>query len=77
MLAYDFYGDEQTTSSRFLGGGPVFPTIGIKPAQTMMLFDAGVNVHTYDSYIFTVKGELELRDHFYGYSGWVELYRSW
>lgn len=77
MLAYDFYGDGQATSSRFLGGGPLFPTIGIKPAQTMMLFDLGVNVHTYDSYIFTVKGELDLRDHFYGYSGWVNLYRSW
>lgn len=77
MLAYDFYGDEQITSSRFLGGGPLFPTIGVKPAQTMMLFDLGVNVHTYDAYIFTVKGELDMRDHYYGYSGWVQLYRSW
>lgn len=77
MLAYDFYADAQGTSSRFLGGGPVFPTIGNKPPQTMMLIDLGVNVHTYDSYIFTVKGELDLRDHYYGYSGWVNLYRSW
>lgn len=77
MLAYDFYADAQATSSRFLGGGPVFPTIGNKPPQTMMLIDLGVNVHTYDSYIFTVKGELDLRDHYYGYSGWVNLYRSW
>jgi|GEM_PF-3629572 len=77
MLAYDFYADGQATSSRFLGGGPVFPTVGIKPAQTMMLIDLGINVHTYDAYIFTLKGELDLRDHFYGYSGWVNLYRSW
>ncbi len=77
MLAYDFYGEGENTTSRFLGDGPMFQTIGIKPAQTMMLIDAGINVHTYDSYIFTVKGELDLRDHFYGYSGWVNLYRSW
>lgn len=77
MLAYDFYADEQATQSRFLGGGPLFTTTGIKPPHKMLLVDAGVNVHTYDSYIFTVKGELEMRDHYYGYSGWVELYRSW
>lgn len=77
MLAYDFYADEQSVQSRFLGGGPLFTTTGIKPPHKMLLVDAGVNVHTYDAYIFTVKGELELRDHYYGYSGWVQLYRSW
>ncbi|MGE3319424.1 MAG: autotransporter domain-containing protein [Candidatus Berkiella sp.] len=77
MLAYDFYADEQSVQSRFLGGGPLFTTTGIKPPHKILLVDAGVNVHTYDAYIFTVKGELEMRDHYYGYSGWVQLYRSW
>ncbi|MBI2791422.1 MAG: autotransporter domain-containing protein [Gammaproteobacteria bacterium] len=77
MLLYDFAGSVQQSQSNFLIGGNPFYTNSIKPAQYIQLYGLGVNAYTSDNYTFSIKVNLEHRDHFYGYDGFMQLHYKW
>ncbi|MBI2791421.1 MAG: autotransporter domain-containing protein [Gammaproteobacteria bacterium] len=77
MLLYDFSGRAQQMQATFLGGGNPFYIDSIKPAQLIQLYGLGITAYTSDHYSFTIKGNFEYRNEFFGYNGYMQLHYQW
>jgi uncharacterized protein with beta-barrel porin domain len=77
MLLYDFSGRAQQMQSTFIGGGNPFFIESIKPAQLIQLYGLGITAYTSDGYAFTIKGNFEYRNEFFGYNGYMQLHYQW
>ncbi len=76
-LLYDFAGQAESMQANFLGGGSPFYVDGIKPAQYIQQYGAGITAYTSDGYSFTVKGNFEHRNELFGYNVYLQLRYAW
>ncbi len=70
---YDFVGDRQAMSSTFTGGGTAFSTDGFEPAQSTYNVGAKLTFITKNDVTLSLNYDLELKEDYYGHSGYVNV----
>jgi uncharacterized protein with beta-barrel porin domain len=73
----ELFNNLERTESDFLGAGAPFPTVQIKKERNRYLLGLGLNTHSSDKYVFSVKYELEIRDHYMANTGSLQLIHYW
>lgn len=77
LVLNDFYNTPEAYTASFIGGGGPFLTQGRAPGSVFSLWGLGITAETPDGYTATLRYELEVRDHFYGNSGYFQLRYEW
>jgi len=77
MFFRELFNNLERAESNFRGGGAMFPTVQEHTQRNRYVWGVGLNTHSSDKYVFSVKYEMDIRDHYVGNTGSLQLTHYW